>query len=109
MPVLSFAGASGRECFAGRAGCFQIMGWARNCSATAAALASAPAYAIALAALTMELGCWVSSSVLFFALPMVWIDIPAIAAYPIAMISPAISTMLLSAMSVGWMVHLSSW
>ena len=70
------------------------MGWVRNCSA-AAAFASAPAYAIALFALTMASGCGVSRAVLLFVLAMAWIDIPAIVAYPIAMISPAISTMLL--------------
>ena len=71
------------------------MGWVRNCSATVAALASAPAYAIVLAALTMVPPYWVSRSLLFFALPMAWVDIPARAAYPIAMISPAISAMVL--------------
>ena len=78
------------------------MGWVWNCSAVAAALASAPAYAIALFALTIALPYWVSRSVLLFALPMAWVDIPARAAYPIAMISPAISTMvlMLSALSV---------
>ena len=55
MSVLRFAGASGREVFAGHAGCFQSMGCVRNCSAAVADLASAPEYAIALFALTMAL------------------------------------------------------